>query len=59
MIFFKNHAENEAGRHRPFFKKKKKEAIYEVKVSDLQFNFNIFPLNLVYNKYNSPQLGIQ
>ena len=42
-----------------FLKKKKKEAIYEVKVSDLQFNFNIFPLNLVYNKYNSPQLGIQ
>ena len=25
-----------------FFLKKKKKAIYEVKVSDLQFNFNIF-----------------
>ena len=41
-IFFKSHAENEAGRLVPdlflFFKK----AFYEVKSSGLQLSFNIF-----------------
>ena len=41
-IFFKNHAENEAGRLVPdlllFFKK----GLYEVKASGLRLNFNIF-----------------
>ena len=41
-IFFKNHAENEAGRlvpdHFLFFKK----ALYKVKASGLQIGFNIF-----------------
>ena len=50
-FFFKNHAENEAGRlvlgHFLFFKK----AVYEVKASDLQLSFNIsIALNLAYNK---------
>ena len=42
MFFFKNHAENEAGRLVPdallFFKK----ALYEVKASSQQLSFNIF-----------------
>ena len=40
MFFFKNPAENEAGRLVPglFYLKK----IYEVKASGLQLNFNIF-----------------
>ena len=42
IFLFKNHAENEAGRLVPdvflFFKK----ALYEVKASSLQLNFNIF-----------------
>ena len=42
IYFFKNHAENEAGRPVPdiflFFRK----AFYEVNTSDLQLNFNIF-----------------
>ena len=42
ILFFKSHAENEAGRLVPdlflFFKK----ALYEVEGSGLQLNFNIF-----------------
>ena len=42
LFYFKNHAENEAGRLVPdlflFFKK----ALYEVKASGLQLSFNIF-----------------
>ena len=42
MLFFKNHEENEAARLDPdiflFFKK----ALYEVKASGLQLDFNIF-----------------
>ena len=42
MFFFKNHAENEAGRLVPdlflFFKK----ALYEVKANDLQLSSNHF-----------------
>ena len=41
-VFFKNHAENKAGRlvpdHFLFFKK----ALYEVKASGLQLSFNMF-----------------
>ena len=46
--FFKNHAENETGRHFPdlslFFKKAlyDAKALYGVKASDLQISFNIF-----------------
>ena len=42
LFFFKDHAENKAGRLVPnlflFFKR----ALYEVKASVLQFSFNIF-----------------
>ena len=42
MIFFKNHAENEAGRLVPdlisFFEK----TLYEVKANDLELSFSIF-----------------
>ena len=41
MFFFKNHAENKAGRQVPdlflFFK----TALYEIKASGLEFRFNI------------------
>ena len=40
--FFKNHAENEAGRLVPHHFSLFKKASYEVKASDLQVSFNIF-----------------
>ena len=50
IVFFKNHAENEAGRLVPdlslFFKK----ALYELKTNGLQLSFN---------QFCSPQLGKQ
>ena len=52
MCFFKNHAENEAGRLVPnlflFFKK----ALYEIKANGMQLSFNSFT-------FDSLQLGKQ
>ena len=42
MFFFKNHAENEAGRIVPDLIFCSGKALYEVKASDLQLSFNIF-----------------
>ena len=41
-MFFKNHAENEAGRLVPDFSSFFKKALYEVKASGSQLSFNIF-----------------
>ena len=48
-IFFKNHAENEAERLGTDLYLYFKKALYEVKLSGLQFRFNIV-LNFAYNK---------
>ena len=52
IFYFKNHAENEAGRLVPdlFFFQKKKKALYKVKASGLQLGFTTF---------DSPQITIQ
>ena len=42
ILFFKNHAENEAGRLVPDRFLFLKKAFYEVNTSDLQLSFNIF-----------------
>ena len=42
IFFFKNHGENEAGRLVPDFFLFFKKALYKVKASRLQLNFNIF-----------------
>ena len=49
IFFFKNHAENEAGRLVPELFIFLKKALYEVKTSAVQLSFNYF---------DSPQLGI-
>ena len=49
FFFFKNHAENEAGRLVPELFIFLKKALYEVKTSAVQLSFNYF---------DSPQLGI-
>ena len=41
-FFFKNYAENEAGRLVPDLLLVFKEAIYELKASGLQLSFNVF-----------------
>ena len=41
--FFKNHAEKKARRLAPDVLLLFKKALYEVKVSGIQFNFHIFP----------------
>ena len=49
-IFFKNHAENEAGKLIPDLFLSFRKTLYEVKASGLQLSFNNF---------DNPQLGIQ
>ena len=49
MFFFKNHAENEAEKLVPDLFLFCKKALYEVKLSGLQFSFNIV-LNFAYIK---------
>ena len=51
IFFFKNHAENEAGRLVPdLFLFSLKKTLHKVKASDLQ---------LSYNTFGCPQIGIQ
>ena len=52
MFYFKNHAENEAGRLVPDLFLFSKKALYEVKASDLQLSFNYISiaLSLAYNQ---------
>ena len=42
IFFFKNHAENEAGRLVPYLILFFKKAFYEMKASGLELSFNIF-----------------
>ena len=51
-ILFKSHVENEAGRLVPDLFLFSLKALYEVKASDLQLNFNniLTALDLAYNK---------
>ena len=42
LIFFKNHAENEAGRIVPDLSLFFKRVLYEIKASGLQLSFNIY-----------------